>query len=101
MSEPTQGNGTSEISRFRAVVVAGLRTRQLLRGSKPRIDADPQKRKNTSIAVEEVRRGLVIFSPRSHKPAVLSGPGSSTGEPIPVGSLRHDVFNSFKTDERQ
>ena len=48
-------------SRFRLIIVAGLRTKQLLHGSKPRIEADMRRRRNTSIAVEEVKRGLVHF----------------------------------------
>lgn len=49
-------------SRFRLIVVAALRSKQLLRGSPPRIAADPLKRRNTSIALEEVKRGLVPFT---------------------------------------
>jgi DNA-directed RNA polymerase omega subunit len=49
-------------SRFRLIIVAGLRTKQLLHGSKPRIAADSSRRRNTSIAVEEVKRGLVQFT---------------------------------------
>lgn len=49
-------------SRFRLVVVAALRSKQLLSGSAPRIDADPLRRRNTSIALEEVKQGLVHFS---------------------------------------
>ncbi len=48
-------------SRFRLIVVASLRTKQLLHGARPRIEADPLKRRNTSIALEEVRQGLVSF----------------------------------------
>jgi DNA-directed RNA polymerase omega subunit len=48
-------------SRFRLIIVAGLRTKQLLHGSKPRIEAEKGRRRNTSIAVEEVKRGLVPF----------------------------------------
>jgi DNA-directed RNA polymerase omega subunit len=48
-------------SRYRLIVVAALRSKQLLRGSSPRIEADPLKRRNTSIALEEVKRGLVSF----------------------------------------
>ena len=47
---------------YRLIILAGLRSKQLLRGSKPRIDADPLKRKNTSIALEEIRQGLVPFT---------------------------------------
>jgi DNA-directed RNA polymerase omega subunit len=49
-------------SRFRLIIVAGLRTKQLLHGSKPRIEADKGRRRNTSIALEEVKRGLVPFT---------------------------------------
>ncbi|HKC65162.1 MAG TPA: DNA-directed RNA polymerase subunit omega, partial [Pyrinomonadaceae bacterium] len=49
-------------SRYRLIVVAALRSKQLLRGARPRIDADPLKRRNTSIALEEVKRGLVPFA---------------------------------------
>lgn len=49
-------------SRFRLIIVAGLRTKQLLHGSKPRIEADKGRRRNTSIALEEVKRGLVDFT---------------------------------------
>jgi DNA-directed RNA polymerase omega subunit len=49
-------------SKFRLIVVAALRSKQLLNGSPPRIDADPLRRRNTSIALEEVKRGLVAFT---------------------------------------
>ena len=55
-------SGREEISRFRAIVVAALRAKQLRRGSKPRIEPDDQKHKDTSIAMEEVRRGLINFT---------------------------------------
>lgn len=48
-------------SRFRLIILAGLRTKQLLHGSKPRIETDKARRRNTSIALEEVKRGLVPF----------------------------------------
>ncbi|HEX8845667.1 MAG TPA: DNA-directed RNA polymerase subunit omega [Pyrinomonadaceae bacterium] len=49
-------------SRYRLIVLAALRSKQLLRGSLPRIEVDMQRRKNTSIALEEVKRGLVPFT---------------------------------------
>ncbi len=49
-------------SAFRLIVVAALRNKQLTRGALPRIGADPLRRRNTSIAIEEVRRGLVQFT---------------------------------------
>ena len=49
-------------SHFRLIVVAALRSKQLLRGASARIEPDPLKRRNTSIALEEVKRGLVMFT---------------------------------------
>lgn len=49
-------------SKFRLIVVAALRSKQLLSGSAPRIDADPLRHRNTSIALEEVKQGLVSFT---------------------------------------
>ena len=49
-------------SDFRLVIVAALRTKQLLHGATARIAPNPLRRKNTSIALEEVKRGLVPFT---------------------------------------
>jgi DNA-directed RNA polymerase omega subunit len=62
MSDSQPKGAPGEISRFRAVVVAALRAEQLRRGSKPRIELDGKRHKDTSIAMEEVRRGLIIFT---------------------------------------
>ena len=72
MSASRQESGPSEISRFRAVVVAALRAKQLRRGSKPRIESNADKHKDTSIAMEEVRRGLINFTqfPVPHRHAL-------------------------------
>ena len=59
----TDGGMRHEVdSRFRLITVSVLRSKQLLHGSTPRILADPLKRRNTSIALEEVKRGLVPFT---------------------------------------
>jgi DNA-directed RNA polymerase omega subunit len=50
------------VSRFQLVVLAGLRSKQLFHGARPRIAADSLKRKNTGIALEELRQGLIPFS---------------------------------------
>ena len=59
------GNGNESwpgiVSRFQLVLLAGHRSKQLLHGARPRIPADPLKRRNTSIALEELRRGLLTF----------------------------------------
>jgi len=64
------GNGlNADLSKldsiYRLIIVAGLRSKQLVRGSHPRIVPNPLKRKNTSIALEEVRQGLVPFTTRT------------------------------------
>jgi DNA-directed RNA polymerase omega subunit len=88
-----------EISRFREVVVAGLRAKQLQRGSEPRIDPNPDKRKNTTIAVEEVRRGLITFTPLALSHAYQSITATDAGDPIPITSSEHDAFSRFNTGE--
>jgi DNA-directed RNA polymerase omega subunit len=55
------------VSRFQLVLLAGRRSKQLFQGARPRIPADPRKRRNTSIALEELRRGLVPFSQNGTK----------------------------------
>lgn len=49
-------------SKFRLIVVAALRSKQLLSGAAPRINGDPLRRRNTSIALEEVKQELVNFT---------------------------------------
>ena len=98
MSDSPQDIGPGESPRFREIVVAGLRAKQLLRGSKPRIEPHPDKRKNTTIAVEEVRRGLITFSYRALSQAHQL-PTKHAGEPIPITASEHDAFSSFNAGE--
>lgn len=49
-------------SRYRLIIVAALRSKQIQRGATPRIEADPRKHRSTSIALEETKRGLVPFT---------------------------------------
>ena len=49
-------------SKYRLIILAAKRSKQLQRGAQPRIDIDPQKHKPTRIALEEVIRGRVRFS---------------------------------------
>ena len=98
--------GPGTVSRFRAVVVAAFRVKQLRRGSKPRIEPDDKKHKDTSIAMEEVRRGLIGFT-ESTGPHVQDVNGMedlrmSVKESLPVrGSLGSgDSFTKDEGDER-
>jgi DNA-directed RNA polymerase omega subunit len=48
-------------SKYRLIIVAARRSKQILRGARPRIDITPPKHKPTRIALEEVQRGKVKF----------------------------------------
>ena len=48
-------------SKYRLIIVAAKRSKQLQRGARPRIDIDPQKHKPTRIALEEVQQGKIGF----------------------------------------
>ena len=53
---------TPEIdSKYRLIILAAKRSKQLQRGARPRIEIDPVKHKPTRIALEEVMRGKVNF----------------------------------------
>ena len=55
-------NWTTEIdSKYRLVLLAAKRSKQLQRGAKPRIFSSAKK--TTRVALEEVRRGLVRYQP--------------------------------------
>jgi DNA-directed RNA polymerase subunit omega len=49
-------------SKYRLIILAAKRSKQLQRGAQPRIEIDPQKHKPTRIALEEVIRGRVKFT---------------------------------------
>jgi DNA-directed RNA polymerase omega subunit len=61
-SVTTEGQWPGVDSVYRLVVVAALRSKQITRGAAPRIEADPLRHRNTTIALEEVKRGLVPFT---------------------------------------
>lgn len=48
-------------SKYRLIILAAKRSKQLQRGARPRIDIDAVKHKPTRIALEEVVRGTVPF----------------------------------------
>lgn len=52
-------------SKYRLIILAAKRSKQLQRGAQPRIEIDPQKHKPTRIALEEVMRGRVKFTIRT------------------------------------
>jgi DNA-directed RNA polymerase subunit K/omega len=49
-------------SLYRGIIVACLRTKQLIKGATPRTPVEfSHKRKSTRVALEEIRLGLVYF----------------------------------------
>jgi len=48
-------------SKYRLIILAAKRSKQLQRGARPRIDIDPTKHKFTRIALEEVIQGRIQF----------------------------------------
>jgi len=49
-------------SKYRLILVAAQRSKQLQRGARPRVEMDVQRHKPTRIALEEVQRGKVNFA---------------------------------------
>jgi DNA-directed RNA polymerase subunit omega len=49
-------------SKYRLILIAAQRSKQLQKGARPRVDMDMQRHKPTRIALEEVQRGMVTFS---------------------------------------
>ena len=63
MNEDTLENRQQPIdSKYRLIIVAAKRSKQLQRGARPRVDMDATKHKPTRIALEEVERGVVDFT---------------------------------------
>jgi len=48
-------------SKYRLIILAAKRSKQLQRGARPRIDIDSAKHKPTRVALEEVLRGTIRF----------------------------------------
>lgn len=48
-------------SKYRMIILAAQRSKQLQRGANPRVDMDPRKSKATRIAMRELEGGKVDF----------------------------------------
>jgi DNA-directed RNA polymerase subunit K/omega len=59
----TQEEWPGIVTIIQVLIQAAHRSKQLLQGAQPRIAADRLKRRNTSIAIEELKRGLILFKP--------------------------------------
>lgn len=72
--EEVSGDTEAQVidSKYRLIILAAKRSKQLQRGAQPRIDIDALKHKNTRVALEEVMRGRVKFT-------VTKGDGDKDG----------------------
>ena len=69
VEQDMEAAGVPEVdSKYRLIILAAKRSKQLQRGANPRIDIDPQKHKPTRIALEEVIRGRVHFDIKQNDP---------------------------------
>ena len=68
-SEVDGTQGQEVDSKYRLIILAAKRSKQLQRGAQPRIDIDAQKHKPTRIALEEVMRGRVHFTIKEEEKA--------------------------------
>ena len=48
-------------SKYRMIILAAQRSKQLQRGATPRVELDPRKTKPTRIAMKEIENGKVHF----------------------------------------
>ena len=63
INEKMENNEPPEIdSKYRLIIVAAKRSKQLQRGARPRVDIELTKHKPTRIALEEVVSGKVDFT---------------------------------------
>lgn len=63
VEETTEGKKkTPEIdSKYRMIILAAQRSKQIQRGANPKIDMDIRKHKQTRIALKELEKGVVHF----------------------------------------
>ena len=61
VDNPEETNSPEMDSKYRLIIVAAKRSKQLQRGARPRINIDPLKHKPTRIALEEVQQGKINF----------------------------------------
>ena len=62
-AEPVE-DGTPQLdSKYRLIIIAAQRSKQLQRGARPRVEGmDTQRHKPTRVALEEVQQGKVSFN---------------------------------------
>ena len=62
-AEPVEEGAPQLDSKYRLIIVAAQRSKQLQRGARPRVEGmDTQRHKPTRVALEEVQQGKVSFN---------------------------------------
>ncbi len=63
VEESTEGNtaGPKITSKYRKIILAAQRSKQLQRGATPRVDMDPRKSKSTRIAMQELEDDKINY----------------------------------------
>ncbi|HEX8336965.1 MAG TPA: DNA-directed RNA polymerase subunit omega [Pyrinomonadaceae bacterium] len=61
-NEPVAQENPALDSKYRLILVAAQRSKQLQKGARPRVEMDSLRHKPTRIALEEVQRGMINFS---------------------------------------
>jgi DNA-directed RNA polymerase omega subunit len=59
--EVTENTSPEIDSKYRLIILAAKRSKQLQRGARPRIEIDSAKHKHTRVALEEVIQGKIQF----------------------------------------
>ena len=80
-------------SMYQLIAVAAQRNKQLVRGATPRISAGPLMHKNTTIALEETRRGLVPFTMNAAQEKTGDGdeaPSKPAGRAVAAAAAQTD-----------
>ena len=62
-AEPVEDGVPQLDSKYRLIIIAAQRSKQLQRGARPRVEGmDTQRHKPTRVALEEVQQGKVSFN---------------------------------------
>ena len=62
-AEPVEDIAPRLDSKYRLIIVAAQRSKQLQRGARPRVEGmDTQRHKPTRVALEEVQQGKISFN---------------------------------------
>jgi DNA-directed RNA polymerase subunit omega len=60
-AEPREDGAPVIDSKYRMIIVAAQRSKQLQRGARPRVDMNTQRHKSTRVALEEAQQGKLRF----------------------------------------